>query len=207
MWSFLKTREPASKINTNLMHRLFDQSIIQNQFLKEYVKELVLYSLRNYRWRLVDGGSKNWDLEHADGCCLKVACSSACQLRPTGFAGGQSPIFCIGQRPGAGSDANRRADLYLFAWNPVPHLRQADHRNPQQWQFFVMPDNLLPLKQKTISLRPLQKIATHQGVEEILYSALAGTVEGYRLRLRAEGALKANGPVASALAADLVAAR
>lgn len=204
MWSILKSRQPTSPISATLVRRLFEQPIIHNQLLKEFVKELVLHSLWNYQWKLVDGAAQNWDLEHLNGCCLKVVCSSACQLRPTGFVGAQYPVFCIGQRPEAGSDARQKADLYLFAWHPVPQLRQADHRDPQQWQFFLIPERLLPEKKKTLGLRPVQKTAAHYGAEGIPYSALGETIEGWRLRLRAQGAMKANEPITHAIGPKLV---
>jgi hypothetical protein len=206
MWSILKPRRSTSPISATLARRLFEQPIIHNQFLKEFVKELVLHSLWNYQWRVDDGAAQDWDLEHLDGCFLKVVCSSACQLRPTGFVGAQYPVFCIGQRPGAGSDVHQKADLYLFAWHPVPQLRRADHRDPQQWQFFLIPVRLLPEKKKTLGLRPVQKTAAHHGAGSIRYPALAETIEAWRLRLRAEGAMKFNQPITHAIGSKLVTA-
>jgi hypothetical protein len=47
----------------------------------------------------------------------------------------------------------------LFAWNPA-YGDATDHRNPDQWEFYVAAAILLPYGQRTISLSKIKALAT-----------------------------------------------
>ena len=73
--------------------------------------------------------------------------------------------FDIAPRTGYWSDGGskwveqpgRPADIYIFAWHPVTEEQTADHRDPDQWEFYVVPEAELPPRQKTIALSRLSK--------------------------------------------------
>jgi hypothetical protein len=89
------------------------------------------------------------------------------------------PIFDIRARTGYFegadwvSDARRFAEIYVFAHHPVMD-ETADHRDPRQWHFYVVPTSRLP-PGKTISLTRIDSLA-----ETVPWERLADTVEGMR---------------------------
>ena len=54
---------------------------------------------------------------------------------------------------------SRNADLFVFAWHPRTDPA-TDHREPEQWRFFVVPETALPPTQ-SLSLAKLRKLATY----------------------------------------------
>jgi len=58
-------------------------------------------------------------------------------------------------------EAGRPAHVYVFAWNGRVGTA-ADHRNPDQWEFFVIPTRTLPT-QKTLRLSRVSKIVGDAG--------------------------------------------
>ena len=56
------------------------------------------------------------------------------------------------------AEPSRNAEIFIFAWHPVTD-ETADHRDPDQWLFYVVPETALPA-QKTISLPVLGRLAT-----------------------------------------------
>jgi hypothetical protein len=52
----------------------------------------------------------------------------------------------------------RCAQTYVFAWNGFCG-EETDHRDPAQWEFYVVPVALLPDGQRTISLSKIKKLA------------------------------------------------
>ena len=76
--------------------------------------------------------------------------------------GNKSPQFSIKQR---------EVDLYVFAWHPVQDADIADHRRPDQWEFFVVAEENLPQKKQTIGLEALTRLC-----DVCNYDALAARV-------------------------------
>jgi hypothetical protein len=62
-----------------------------------------------------------------------------------------------GSRWNAGG--GRPAHIYLFAWNGT-YGEETDHRNQDQWEFYVVPASLLPPSQKTIALSGVRRLAS-----------------------------------------------
>ena len=52
----------------------------------------------------------------------------------------------------------RCAQIYVFAWNPI-YGEATDHRDPGQWEFYVVPATALPEGQKTIALSKIKRIS------------------------------------------------
>lgn len=67
-------------------------------------------------------------------------------------------------------EPGRNADIFIFAWHPVTSA-EADHRDPNQWEFFVLPERELPT-QATITLSRIRKLA-----EPVSFEALATRVK------------------------------
>ena len=66
----------------------------------------------------------------------------------------------------------RAADLYIFCWHADPRRQFADHRDPREWEFIVVPTERLPTSQKTISLRRVRELG-----ESVRSDSLALVVE------------------------------
>jgi hypothetical protein len=102
--------------------------------------------------------------------------SSAAKRRPV-------PRFDIAERTGYWESGTtwiaspgRFADLYVFAYHPIAH-EGADHRNPDQWVFYVVPTRSLP-NTKTASLPTIEQLSPR-----IRISDLACSVEAARLAM------------------------
>jgi hypothetical protein len=68
----------------------------------------------------------------------------------------------------------RNADIYVFAYHSVSDAT-ADHREPKQWQFYVVLESALPA-QKTLALSgvaALSKPVDFSGLRESVECALA----------------------------------
>jgi hypothetical protein len=65
----------------------------------------------------------------------------------------------------------RCAQIYVFAWNPI-YGEATDHRDPGQWEFYVVRASALPEGQKTIALSKIKSIA-----QAVKIAALANHIE------------------------------
>jgi hypothetical protein len=150
---------------------LFDQPLIQNQFRSAFIEAMIEPHLARRGWRYVGGNWSGWDFEHHCGAQLELKQSAAWQtwdppkVAKSGLPPKPGPgIFDIALRTGwfdeAGAvwtkllEPGRPAHVYVFAWNGQ-YGDAADHRDPDQWQFFIVPTVKLP-PQKTLSLRKLR---------------------------------------------------
>jgi hypothetical protein len=55
------------------------------------------------------------------------------------------------------AEPGRNADLFFFAWHPLT-ADTADHRDPDQWEVYVVAERRLPAR-KSISLAGVQALA------------------------------------------------
>ena len=122
-----------------------------------------------------------WDIEHAPSQAkIEIKQSAARQSwHPPNMPNARPPRFDIAPRqqysPKEGRWIDKRmraADLYIFGWHPEAREELADHRDPVQWEFIVVPTEKLPVGQKTIGLTSLR----HLG-ESARWDSLASTVE------------------------------
>jgi hypothetical protein len=195
--NFWKRSNPVA---ARLAFKLFDQRILANQFRTAYLVEMIEPILQRSGWCAGGERGASWDFEHSEGCHLKVMQSAALQIRSKEHRLEPRPVFNIRPRQNSASQQSRKlsartstsADIYLIGWHPVQSLDEVDHREPTQWQFFVLPSRAIPEDQKSIGLARVRGIAGQQGGGPVSYLALAGAIEGYRLRLRAETAVRAN---------------
>jgi hypothetical protein len=144
---------------------LFDVPIIQNQYRSAFVEALIAPYLESSGWSYTGDGWSGWDFQYLSGTRMELKQSAALQTwsEPRGIrTRGQ---FDIAARTGffdqGGSrwtaEPGRCASVYVFAWNG--HDEDVDHRDPAQWQFYVVPTALLPEGQQSIALSKIKKLA------------------------------------------------
>ena len=145
----------------------FERRIMNNIHRSEYIECLVAAVLGD-EWRLpwVKGHDfAPWDLEHQpSGAKLEVKQSAARQTWHTDETPPSTPRYDIAYRTGRYDEDGkwlekraRFADIYVFAWHPVTTMTLVDHRDPEQWEFFVLRTTELPQDLGTIGLIGLHK--------------------------------------------------
>ncbi|MCW2314884.1 hypothetical protein M2322_000404 [Rhodoblastus acidophilus] len=152
--------------------------LIDNSF-RGVVAEAIVRLALSPDWKWCSTGWAGWDFEHQDGTRLEIKQSAARQPWTISSARCLSRSFDIRARSGhyVGSewkeDFGRKAAIYVFA----NHLRvdeEADHRDPDQWEFYLLPTTELP-DQKTISLSVLKRLAA-----PVAFQNLSVAVESLR---------------------------
>ena len=154
-----------------LVQRVYDQPLINNVERGTYVEHMVELALGEQQWRLTWPWA-SWDLEHrANYARIEIKQSAAraidhnkrpCDPPPPTigkFAIKPSDHYYLQNGKLVKTKLQRHAHLYVFAWHPEEDLKIADHRRPDQWEFFVVPERcLLPPEKKGIALGPLKKL-------------------------------------------------
>ena len=157
-----------------LTHRLFGSPLLRNSIRGELIEEMVAQALEP-EWALCAGDWGACDLKQVANVKpvghplrIQVKQSAARQSwhaddSPQPPSPQPRPRFSIAHKTGRYegltwiADPSRNAEIFVFGWHPVTDPT-ADHRDPAQWQFFVVPETALP-PQKSISLSALQKLA------------------------------------------------
>ena len=158
------------RILAMLMHQ-YDTAVMNNVHRAAYVECLVAFTLGT-DWCLTWTHGWDWaawDCQHTSGARLEVKQSAARQSwdRETP-ARRRSPQFDIAPRTGYWTQDGSRwvdslgrpADLYVFAWHGERRDGYADHRDPDQWLFFVVAERDLPKSRKRIGLTRLKAIVS-----------------------------------------------
>lgn len=124
----------------------FGKPLITNVLRGHVVEAIIALALEpEWRWCGADYGS--WDFERGDGVRLEVKQSAARQSWTSDKP--SRPAFDVAERTGRYegaewvAEAGRAAHLYVFAHHPIYDDR-ADHRDPDQWQFYVVAARDLP---------------------------------------------------------------
>jgi hypothetical protein len=103
------------------------------------------------------------DFVHRRGIRLEVKQSAALRTWNAASRRASRPSFDIAPRRGeyVGETwverAGRNAETYVFAYHPVM-TADADHREPAQWLFYVVPERRLPMGQRTIALSQIRRL-------------------------------------------------
>jgi hypothetical protein len=163
-------KQIAKEIIDQIVEELYSQRILSNLTRPLYVEKLVARLLKG-DWRHVGSDWSGWDLENSKTHIrIEVKQSAARQTwtdGPTRSGKPTKPIFDIAERTGyfanGGSEwvetKGRPADLYIFAWHPgFEPLDAVDHTDPEQWDFYLVPEQRLPPGQKSIGLASLKKL-------------------------------------------------
>jgi hypothetical protein len=132
----------------------------------------------DWTWCAADYAS--CDFRHHGGARLEVKQSAALQTWNADSRRISKASFDIAARTGEYVDGaawvdgvGRNADIYVFAYHPVADST-ADHREPGQWQFYVVLEKALPA-QKTLALSGVAALAdpvSHSGLCERVAQAL-----------------------------------
>jgi hypothetical protein len=147
----------ADDIRAKASDIAYGKPLVENSY-RGLIAEIIIGEALKPDWRLCSADWGGWDLQHGSGCRLEVKQSAARQTwaapkRPS------QPSFDIRERTGywEGStwipQPGRPAHIYVFAYHPIRD-DTADHRDPSQWQFYVVPASRLPAG-KRISLSKL----------------------------------------------------
>ncbi len=165
-----------------LTQRCFGQSIIRNDLRGELVEEIVAMALEP-DWVLCGGDWAAFDLKQVNGP-LRMQVKQSAALQSWTLADGPKsrPCFSIKTKkyrwegPIRLDDAGRHADVFVFGWHDRTDAG-SDHRDPEQWQFFVVAERDLPM-QKTIALSALRGLA-----KPVPFAGLAKEVQALGRRL------------------------
>jgi hypothetical protein len=156
----MSTSSPSSlvpsvdEIRAKVCAAAFGSPLVSNIY-RGLVAEIIVGAALGPEWELCSGDWRGWDFEHSTGFRLEVKQSAARQTW-TGTRKATVPIFDIRTRTGYFdradwvADPRRFAHIYVFAHHPIMD-GSADHRDPSQWRFHVVPANRPPTG-KTISL-------------------------------------------------------
>ena len=165
-----------------LVDRVYNQPLIGNVERGAYVECLIELALSELRppWSLTAGTWDAWDLWQAEsGARIEVKQSAALQTwsAPNDApSAGVPPSFDIAPRGGYYGESGwvdkaetpqRFADLYVMAWHAETDRNVVDHRLPEQWRFYVVPEHRLPAAQKRIGLGPLSRLVEACGFDEL----------------------------------------
>jgi len=155
-------------------HAAFGSPLVVNN-LRAILVEAIVQSALGPQWKWCSTDYAGWDFEHEDGTRLEVKQSAARQSwsgkpkKPT------APRFDIAARTGYWEDGanwiprpGRNAHVYVFGFHPITN-DTADHRDPTQWQFFVVKTIDLPNAQSISlpSLRSLARCATAGELKDV----------------------------------------
>jgi len=154
----------------------FGQKLVVN-YLRSIIVEAIVDSALNSDWTWCSTDWNGWDFEHQDSTRLEVKQSASRQSWATNREKPRQAQFDIAPRKGywiGGSEWNptlgRHAHIYVFAHHPVVD-EIADHRDPSQWDFYVVPTLSLPdLRQ--IALSEVRRLAT-----QLAFARLGAEVE------------------------------
>lgn len=127
--------------------RAFGSRLVTNSS-RGLIAEAIVATVLCPEWLWCSEDYYRCDFTHPSGAQLEVKQSAASQSwkskAPTvarwdvgarkGYWEGETYVA----RPG------RNAEIYVLAWHPIADREQADHRDPTQWQFFVMHADTLP---------------------------------------------------------------
>jgi hypothetical protein len=153
------------RIQARLLDSLLGKPLVSNAFRGTLVEAIVAEALEpDWRWR-ADGWGL-YDFEGPKGVGLEVKQSAARQDWHDEGSKASTCQFDIAERLGHYTDDDGRwvdapgrpAAIYVFAHHPVFDTAIADHRDPEQWEFYVVPASKLP-PQKTIRVSGVRALA------------------------------------------------
>lgn len=167
----------SNNVIDRLTERLFGSPILRNSIRGELVEEIVAMALEP-DWELCAGDWAAWDLLHSRSKLrIQVKQSAARQSWHRRECPPPKPRFSIAEKTGRWEDGDtwvaepgRNADIFIFAWHSLVDIT-ADHRDPHQWEFYVIREAALP-NQKSLSLASIQVL-----VAPATFASLAEAVE------------------------------
>lgn len=147
---------------------IFGKPLVTNVYRSTIVEAIVAGALKDWQWCSADYMS--YDFIHVDGTRLEVKQSAMKQTWQT--KGTPKPSWDIAARTGFwenGTDwverPGRNAEIYVLGLHSLID-ETADHRDPSQWCFFVIPAHRLPAT-KQLGLACAKMLAEPVGVADL----------------------------------------
>ncbi|MEI9889858.1 MAG: hypothetical protein WDN45_03760 [Caulobacteraceae bacterium] len=151
----------AEEVVAHALEAMFGKPLVTNVFRSMLVEAMIAKALTpTWKWCAADYSS--WDFERSDGLRLEVKQAAARQTWTTVEGRPSKARFDIAHREGAWHGAlwepgrRRSAHIYVFAHHPVADPT-ADHREPGQWEFYVVCTLALP-EAASISLAGISRL-------------------------------------------------
>ena len=142
----------VDEVVARVSNAAFGHPLVTNVLRGQVVEAIVAMALEpEWIWCAGDYGS--WDFERPDGLRLEVKQSAARQSWAAPVHGRTNPSFDIKARTGRWeretfvNEPGRAAQIYVFAFHPIQD-DSADHRRPDQWQFYPVRTIDLPATQR-----------------------------------------------------------
>jgi hypothetical protein len=160
----------AASVRSRVCDVAFGAKLITN-YLRGMVAEAIVAGVLDTEWRCTSADWAGWDFERSDGLRLEVKQSAARQTWTPLCGQPSTSRFDIKPRKGRYEGAEwfaeggRHAHIYVFAHHFVAD-ETADHCDPEQWRFFVVSTDRLPVS-RSIGLRELTKLAAPCAANEL----------------------------------------
>lgn len=155
---------------------IFGKPLVTNVYRSVIVEAIVAAALPDWQW--VSADYFEHDFVHSDGTRLEVKQSAMKQTWTT--KGPPRPSWDIAERAGIWQNGvdwvdrpGRNVDVYVLALHDVVD-DTADHRDPAQWKFLVIPTFRLPAA-RTIGLGPALKLAAMVDVHGLAAAVFDGS--------------------------------
>ena len=154
--------------------RICGRSLMPDALREIYAEGLVYLALcgsaPEVGWR-PSGEGDPWDLENDDHLYLQVKQWAALPAGSKGAKPDRPQAISFDIHPGK---KGRQTHIYVFAWHPETDPDVADHRDPGQWRFCVIPEDELPepvfeRKSQRISLSRLKALAAGIRLKPVPY--------------------------------------
>jgi hypothetical protein len=149
---------------------LFGRPLVTN-IVRAILVEAMLARALVDDWTWCSADYAGWDFQSSCGVRLEVKQSAARQSWAPQDAPASKSSFDIAARIGRYDgkvwipEPGRAAHIYVFAHHPRIDP-QADHRDPAQWDFYVVPTARLP-DTRTISLTNVQRFVQPVGIDGV----------------------------------------
>ena len=159
----------TAEVIAKVAEAAFGKPLVTN-VLRGQVAEAIVALALEPEWDWCSADYSGWDFERSDGLRLEVKHSAARQSWATTKP--SKAIFDVAARTGYWVSSTewiagigRAAHLYIFAHHGI-YDDHADHRDPSQWDFYVVPTSALP-DIKQISLGTIKTITTAVSIDEL----------------------------------------
>ena len=150
------TAKTKEEIVARAADAAFGKPLVTN-VQRSMLAEIIVAEALEPDWTWCAADYASCDFRHQAGARLEVKQSAALQTWNASSGRVSKASFDIAPRTGEYVDGaawvdgvGRNADIYVFAYHPVADST-ADHREPAQWQFYVVLESALPT-QKTRAL-------------------------------------------------------
>jgi len=165
-------------IQQRLFAALLSKPLVSNAFRGTLVEAIVAEALEP-QWRWCADGWGSFDFEGPHGIGLEVKQSAARQNWHDHSSKACVPRFDIAERTGYWDEKSkwfdapgRAAAIYIFAHHPIFDAAVADHRETDQWDFYVVQARALPT-QRSIGLGGIRTRADSVSFDHLLDAVTA----------------------------------